>query len=270
MRIAVLIKQILDPAGIVVRRDKERIFVNVEEYIINPGDKNALEAALQIKDDTFETEVVAVCLGPPRADDALREALAMGADAAYLLSDELFEQVDQTGTARVLATALEKVDPDLVIAGRVIGKRGVGQIGPRIAERLDLAQITDVHELAVVDGTVKATRRWGQGYATVIAPLPALITMAPAANNPRYPNGARIMSAYREWEVLVWDATELGLDEVDLAPRIVFRSQSFAPPLEVGEVIRGDAAEAARELLAILKSQRILGDHQSPADEGGN
>jgi electron transfer flavoprotein beta subunit len=260
MRIVVLIKQILNPAGITVRRDLERIFVNVEEYIISPGDKNALEAALQIKDAAPETEVVAISLGPPRADDALREALAMGADAAYLLSDPTFEEVDVAGAARILAAAVRKLGAELVITGREAGDTAAGQIGPRLAELLDMAQITDVHALAVENGTVQATRRWGEGYAAVTAPLPAVVTVAPEVNKPRYPHGARIMNAYRQQEVPVWDAAELGLSAADLIPLTTFRGQSFPPPLEKGELLRGDPAEVARELVGILRLLPVISD----------
>ena len=258
MRIVVLIKQILDEAGVTVRRDKERIFVNVEEYIISPGDKNGLEAGLQIKDAMPETEVVVISMGSLRTDAALREALAMGADAAYLLSDQAFESVDLAVTARILATAVEKIGADLVIAGREAGDAAAGQIGPRLAELLGIAQITDVQRLILRDSSVRATRRWGRGYADVEASLPALITVAPGINQPRYAHGARIMNAYREWEVLVWGTAELGLEDVDLTPLTAFRAQSFPPALDKGELIRGDPADVAYDLANILRSQKLI------------
>ena len=258
MRIVVLIKQILDEAGVTVRRDKERIFVNVEEYIISPGDKNGLEAALQIKDAMPETEVAVISMGAPRTDDALREALAMGADAAYLLSDRAFEAVDLAVTARILAAAVEKIGADLVIAGREAGDAAAGQIGPRLAELLGAAQITDVQRLSVRDSSVRATRRWGRGYADVEAPLPALISVAPGINQPRYAHGTRIMNAYREWEVPVWGTAELGLEDVDLTPLTAFRSENFPPALETGEIIRGDPADIALDLANILRSQKLI------------
>src|SRR5512143_1575203 len=106
MKIIALIKQILDPRGITVRRDKERIFVNVEEYIIDPGSKAAIEAALRLKGES--DEVIAVSMGKAQADDALREALAMGCDAAYLVSDKALKDADISLTVRVLAAAVEK------------------------------------------------------------------------------------------------------------------------------------------------------------------
>jgi electron transfer flavoprotein beta subunit len=251
MKIVALIKQILDPQGVVVRRDKERIFVNKEAYIIAPGDKNGLEAALRIKDAWPDTEVVAVSLGPLRADDALREALAMGVDIAYLLHDDAFAEVDLPGVARILATAVSLINPDLIITGRESGSDAAGQIGPRLAEIMDVAQMTDVHSLTVSDGAVQAVRRWEDGYATVTAALPAVITIAPGVNQPRYPHGARIMNAYRDWEVSIWDAADLGLTAAVLCPLTEFRSESFAAPLVVGERLRGEPEQIAR----VLKSE---------------
>ena len=166
MKIIVPIKQILDPRGITFRRDKERMFVNIEEYIIGPGSKAAVEAALRLK-ETGSAQVIAISVGQPQADDALREALAMGCDAAYLLTDPAFKDADITVTTRILAAAVEKLDgADLIVVGRQSGDTAAGQIGPRLAQAVDYAQITDVYALAVSDGALPATRLWGQGYAT--------------------------------------------------------------------------------------------------------
>ena len=254
MNIVVLIKQILDPDGVIVRRDKERIFVNKESYIIAPGDKNGLEAALQIKDALTNTNVAVVSLGPQQSDDALREALAMGANDAYLLHDEAFENVDLSGVARILAEAVSRLNPDLIITGRESGSDAAGQIGPRVAEILDVAQIIDVHRLAVSDGAVTAVRRWGDGYAAVKADLPVLVTVAPGLNQPRYPHGARIMNAYHDWQVALWRVADLGLDTDSIAPLTEFRGQSFAPPLVVGERLRGNPEQIAEVLLSEINA----------------
>jgi electron transfer flavoprotein beta subunit len=259
MKIVVPIKQILDPRGITVRRDKERIFVNREEFIIGPGSKAAVEAALRLK-EAGEATVVALSMGKPQADDALREALAMGCDEAYLLSDKALEDADISVTARVLAAAVEKLGgADLIVTGREAGDTGTGQIGPRLAQALGYTQVTDVYALAVDGDTLQATRRWGEGYAAVETSLPALATVAPEAFPPRYAHGARIMNAYREWEVSVWDAEDLELAEAALTPLLAFRGESFPPPLEVGEIYRGDPASVAQDAVMTLKQQRLIG-----------
>jgi len=259
MKIIVLIKQVLDPTGILVRRDKEKMFINREEYILGPDSKAALEAALRLK-DAGGAEVIALSLGKPRAEDALREALAMGCDAAYLLSDEAFDQADIPVATNVLAAAAHKLGgADLIVAGRESGDTSAGQIGSRLAEALNYAQVTDVHALTGEPGAIQATRRWGSGYATVRATLPAVATVAPEAFPSRYAHGARIMNAYREWQVTAWNAADLGLDEAALKPLLAFRGESFPPPLPVGEQVKGAPASAAHELITALKLQKVIG-----------
>jgi electron transfer flavoprotein beta subunit len=258
MKILVPIKQILDPKGVTVRRDKERIFVNVEEYIVDPASKAAVEAALRVRGDG--DEVIALSAGEPRADDALREALAMGCDAAYLLSDQAFKDADVSAVARILAAAVQKLGgADLIVTGRKSSDTGSGQIGPRLAEALGYAQITAAYSLATGDGRLQAVRRWGKGYAAVEVELPAVVTVAPEAFPPRYAHGARIMNAYREWDVPVWNASDLDLDEVALQPLLAFRSQTFPPPLEIGETFRGDPATVAQDVIMALKLQKLVG-----------
>jgi electron transfer flavoprotein beta subunit len=259
MRVIVPIKQILDPSGVTVNRRAERIFINREEYIINPNDKNALEEALKLKDERG-AEVVAVTMGPERADDALREAMAMGADSAFLLTDEAFEKADISVATIVLGKAIKKIgDYDLIIAGCQAADTGSGQLGPRLAEYLDLPQITEVRELvAADDGQVRAKRNQGKGYAEVDTSLPALLTVAQDANQPRYPTGAGIINAYREWEVTVWGASDLGLEAEELQPLTEEKRISFPPERELGAKITGAPEEAARELVQYLKVSRVI------------
>jgi electron transfer flavoprotein beta subunit len=259
MKIVVLVKQILDPAGLTFRRDKERMFVNREEYIVGSDSKAAIEAALRLRDAGGEHTLIALCMGQPHADDALREALAMGCDRATLLTDEAFSRADITVTANVLSAAIQKLgEADLIIAGRESGDIGAGQIGPRLAQALDYAQATDVYGLAFSDGAVQTTRRWGQGYAAASASLPAVVSVAPEAFPPRYAHGARIMSAYRDWDVVVWGAADLDLDEAALEPLLALRSESFPPPLEVGEVLQGDPDDLAEEAIMALRLQKLI------------
>lgn len=257
MRIAVPIKQILDPAGVTVRADKERIFVNVESYIIRPADRVALEAALQLKNGQSDVEVVALSLGPQRADDALREAMAMGADQAYLLLDPLFEELDPAGIARVLAAAVNRIHPDLIITSWDDDDIDAKQVGPRLAELQGLTQITDVVQLALQGDKVVATRRWEEGYAAVQAPLPVLISVAPDAYLPRYMHAARIINAYQDWAVTVWIAADLEIEPADLTPVLHFRAQSFAPVAPTGELLRGDPKDVAHELAGVLKYELL-------------
>jgi electron transfer flavoprotein alpha/beta subunit len=259
MKVITLAKQILDPRGITVRRDKEKIFVNREDYIIDPGSKAAIEAALRI-DAGGDKIVLALSMGEQRADDALREALAMGCNGAYLLSDPALAQADISVTAHVLAAAVKKLGgADLIVAGCAAGDTGSGQIGPRVAEALGYAQITDVYDFTVEQESLQAKRRWGAGYAAIRVHLPAVVTVASEAFPPRYPHGAGIMSAYREWNVPTWDAADLELTETEMLPLLAFRGESFPPPLETGEQFRGDPVSVAHEVVTALKLARLIG-----------
>jgi electron transfer flavoprotein beta subunit len=257
MRIVVAVKQILDPRGISVRRDKERMFINREEYIVDPSSKSAIEAALRLKEASDAT-VIALSAGEPRAEEALREALAMGCDEAYLLCDNALRGADISVTVNVLAAAIRKLGGvDLVVAGRAAGDTSAGQTGPRLAEALSYAQITDAYALALEGSRVQAARRWGRGYAAVEAPFPAVITVAPEAFPPRFAPGARIMNAYSLWQVPLWSAAELELDTAALTPLLSFRGETFPAPLE-GERLRGNAARVAQDLVTALRQQHLV------------
>ncbi len=254
MRIIVTIKQVLDPAGFTVHRRLERVFINREDYVINPNDRNALEEALRLK-DAHGAEVIAVSLGEPRVDDALREALAMGADQAFLLTDAALADVDAAAAALILGQAIEKIgDYDLILTGQRALDTGASQIGPRLAEYLGLPQVLEVRGVSGLDnGKLRAKRKWKEGYAEVEVGLPALLSVAPQANQPRYPHGARIMNAYREWEVTTWSLADLGLTEEELNPLIGLQRKTFPPERTLGELITGAPDEAARELAQLLR-----------------
>ena len=260
MRIVVPIKQILDPSGITFRRDKERMFINREDYVIGPGSSAAIEAALRIKDELPDSvQVVALSMGPSRVDDALREALAMGCDAAYRITDKAFQGADQSATARILAAAIEVLGgADLVITGTASGDTGSGQLGPRLAGALGYSQVSGVYALAATETGLRATRSWRDRFASVATPLPAVVTVTPEAFPARYAHGARIMNAYREWDVTLWDAHDLGLDETGLEPLLVARGESFPPPLDAGEQYRGEPAAMAQEVVVALRLQRLI------------
>jgi len=254
MRVIVPIKQILDPTGFTVHRRLERVFVNIENYIINPNDKNALEEALRLK-DAYGAEVIVLSLGEPRVDDALREALAMGADRAFLLTDEAFAKADAAAAVLILGKAIEKIgDYDLVLTGQRALDTGASQIGPRLAEYLGLPQVLEVREVSGLDnGKLRAKRNWKGGYAEVEVSMPALLGIAPQANQPRLPHGARIMNAYREWEVTTWGLADLGLTEEELSPLIRLQREAFPPERTLGEIVAGTPEEAAKELAQVLR-----------------
>ena len=143
---------------------------------------------------------------------------------------------------------------DLIITGQRALDTGASQIGPRLAEYLDLPQVLEVREVSgLSNGKLRAKRNWKAGFAEVEVGLPALLSVAPQANEPRYPHGARIMSAYREWKVTTWGLGDLGLTEEELSPLIGLQRKAFPPERTLGELLTGAPDEAARELAQLLR-----------------
>ena len=155
MKIAVILGQVLNPAGIVVNRRRGRIFVNREEYVMQPADACALEAALRVKDGG-NAEVVALPRGPLPDDDVLRQALSMGVDQAIILSGDGLGGADDAVMTRVLAAVVERLgDIDLILTGATTLDIGQGQLGPRLAEALGWPQIVDAWAVRVVGDHVE-------------------------------------------------------------------------------------------------------------------
>jgi electron transfer flavoprotein beta subunit len=261
MKIVVMIKQVPDTTEVKLDPKTGTLIREGVPSIINPEDKNALEEALKLK-ESMGAHVVVVSMGPPQAEDALREALAMGADEAILLTDRAFAGADTWATATTLGYALKKIgDFDLVLAGRQAIDGDTAQVGPQLAEFLKLPQITYVREFAVEDGQVRAKRLLEDGYEEIEAHLPALLTIIKEANKPRYPHAGAIMTAYRERKVTLWGVKDIDADPEKLglkgSPTQVKRSFS-PPPKEPGQIIQSGPAEAAKDLVAILRGKNII------------
>ncbi|MDR3318510.1 MAG: electron transfer flavoprotein subunit beta/FixA family protein [Clostridiales bacterium] len=195
MNIIVTVKQVpntseikIDPVTNTLKRDGV-------PSIINPDDKAALEEALVLK-DKYGARVTAVCMGPAQADKALREALAMGADCAVLISDRAFAGSDTLATSKILAAAISKLGYDLIICGRQAIDGDTAQVGPQIAEHLNIPQVTYVQKIDYnkANGEFTVTR-WYEEYTQTIAVVgPALFTVLSGANKPRYMRVAGIVA----------------------------------------------------------------------------
>ncbi|MBU0495258.1 MAG: electron transfer flavoprotein subunit beta/FixA family protein [Chloroflexi bacterium] len=262
MRIVVCIKQVPDTNEVKLDPRTGTLIREGVPSIINPEDKNAIEEALKLREAGLETEIIVITMGPPQADAALREALAMGADRAILLSDRAFAGSDTWATANALGLAVEHLgDYGLVLCGRQAIDGDTAQVGPQLAEYLDIPQVTYVRELEIVDGKVRAKRTLEDGYEEIDAPLPALLTITDQANTPRYPRAAGIFSAYREQTVEIWGAKEVNADEEKLglkgSPTQVKRS--FAPePKGTGEMLSGTDKEMTRSLVQRLRGKNLI------------
>jgi len=259
MRVIVLVGRVLDPSGIVVHRRAGRIFVNREEYIINPADRCALEAALHVK-DTTDAEIVALPRGPLPDDDVLRQALATGADRAVYLTGDGFAQADGVAAVRVLAAAVERLGgADLVLTGSTTLDTGQGQLGPRLAEALGWPQIVGAWQVAIqrfsesARGRVQAVLQQAGNYVAVEVDLPAVVTVLPGALKPRYPDGARLINVYSaEDAVEKWDVDEW-VNQTALQPLLEKRGQDFPPERERGVRLEGSPAEMAQALAEALR-----------------
>jgi len=251
-------KSEMDPKTGTVRRLADEIGI---PRVIGPLDRNALEAALRLK-ELAGGRVRAMTMDSPAAEEALREALAWGADEAILISDPAFAGADTLATARSLAAAIRKCGPfDMVLCGAWSYHGNTGQVGPQLAAMLDVAHIPFVtHFEFVSDTRVRARSEWEGEYAIAEAGLPLLITVNETINQPRHATLMGIMGA-RGREILHWDAATLGLpaDTVGLAgsPSRV-TGIALMSTARKKEVMRGDPEAVVGQLLEKLRQEGVL------------
>ncbi len=260
MRIIVCIKQVPDTSQVRIDPKKGTLIRQGVPSIINPEDKHALEEALRIK-ERCQGEVTVVTMGPPQAEKALREALAMGGDRAVLLTDRAFAGSDTHATAQVLAAAVRKIrDWDLVLCGRQAIDGDTAQVGPQLAEYLGVPQVTYACKLHLEDGCLVAERALEDGFEKVKTRLPALVTVTEEINSPRYPSIRGIVQAVK-MEIITWNSRDLGIEQgqagLDGSPTKVNKTYTPKPRGE-GEVIPGSPGEAARALLARLRERKVI------------
>jgi electron transfer flavoprotein beta subunit len=194
MKIAVCVKQVPEAAHLRIDPGSKRLDRG-GEGALNAFDANAVEEALRLKDATGDGEVVVVSLGPAKAQDALRKALAMGADRAVLVSDDAAAGSDLIATSYALAKALERESPDLVLFGQQAGDSDGAVLWGAVAERLRRPVVSQAAELNHADGKLTVKRQTEFGYDVIEAPLPAVVAVSDAINEPRYPSLKGIMGA---------------------------------------------------------------------------
>lgn len=262
MRIAVCVKQVPDTNEIRINPETGTLIRDGVPSILNNDDANALEQALQIKDLQPDTEVVAITMGPPQAKEMLQECIAMGADQAILLSDRALGGSDTWATSNALAAGIKKAGPfDLIFAGRQAIDGDTAQVGPQIAEKLGLPQVTYVKEFELKDGKVTVKRALEDGYEKLRLSLPCVLTAIKELNTPRYMSVPGILKAAKT-EITVWSADDIGVDKTTVglkaSPTNVFRS--FTPkPKGKGMTVEGDTPkEQAEHLLADLRKKHII------------
>ena len=259
MKIAVCVKQVPDTTEVRIDPVKGTLIREGVPSILNPDDANALEAALQLKDKDPKTKVCVISMGPPQAEDMLRECLAMGADEAYLLSDRAFGGADTCATSTTIAAGIKKIGKvDLVLAGRQAIDGDTAQVGPQVAFRLPV--VTYVEDIKIKGKKAEVKRMLEDGYEKIEIQLPCLLTAVKELNTPRYMTVAGIMNAY-EKPITVWNHEDVKLDPADCglnaSPTQVFRSFT-PPPKGQGEMITGTAQKAAATLVKKLKEKHAI------------
>ena len=218
MKIVVCIKQVPDTAEVKLDPKTGTLIRDGVPSIINHDDKAGLEAALQLREKVGGT-VTVVCMGPPQADVALREALAMGADDAYLLSAREFGGSDTYATATIIATGLKKIGFDLVITGRQAIDGDTAQVGPQIAEQLKIPQVSYAEQLDVEGDSVIVKRQYEDQSHMLKVKMPCLVTALSELTEPRYMHAGGIVDAYNK-EITVWGFNDL---KDDLNPEWIGR-----------------------------------------------
>jgi electron transfer flavoprotein beta subunit len=228
--------------------------------VVNPLDRHAIEQAVQLREARGGT-VTLLSMAPPEAEEQLSEALAMGGDRAFLLSDPAFAGADSLATARCLAAAVRKAGPaDLVFCGAYSLDGSTSQVGPQVAELLDLPDLTHVVGLAVDGDALRARCLANDGEVVYDCALPAVVTFDKGANVPRLPTMRGIMRAAAAG-VVRWTAADLGLaaGEVGLAGSPTQMANIFTPAVgRKGEMLEGPPNQVAAALFQKLRADRLV------------
>ncbi|WP_028924751.1 electron transfer flavoprotein subunit beta/FixA family protein [Pseudonocardia acaciae] len=261
MNIVVLVKQVPDTYSERKLADADHTLDrDASDAVIDEINERAVEAALQLK-EAHDGEVTVVCVGPDRANEAIRKALSMGADKAVHLSDEALHGSDAVQTARALAKVIGTVDGgfDLVVAGNEASDGRTGAVPAMVADVLGLPALTHAQELAVEGTTVNVTRGTDDGITKLTAELPALVSVGEKINEPRYPSFKGIMAAKKK-PVAALTLADAGIDagEVGLANALsTVTAAAPKPPKSGGEKVE-DEGDGGTKIAEYLVAQKII------------
>lgn len=262
MKVIVCMKQVPDTNEVGIDPVKGTLIREGVPSIINPDDKNAIEEAVRIKESMEDVQVTIITMGPPQAEAALREALAMGADEAILLSDREFAGSDTWATSAILAAAINKIgDYDIIFCGGQSIDGATAQVGPKIAEHLRLPQVTYVSNVKINGNEVITHRVVEDGYYVVKSPMPVLLTAIKDLNNPRYPSIKGIYKAYREKKIKIWNVDDIIVDRehIGLKGSPTNIKSSFTPSVQLkGEILSGTTKEVINKLIVNLREKQVI------------
>lgn len=259
MNIVVCLKQVPDTAVVKIDPKTGTLIRDGVPSIINPEDKHALEAALQLKDN-YGAHVTVISMGPPKAKNALREALCMGADEAILLTDRAFGGADTLATSKTIAAAIKELEYDIIFAGRQAIDGDTAQVGPEIAEHLNVPQVTYVQDVKVEEDGLIVNRALEDGYELIKVKTPVLLTAIEELNHPRYMNVQYIFDTVnKEVKMMAAADIDVPVDELGLkgSPTKVKKSMTKEAK-GAGEIIKESAPEAVAYVLGRLKEKHYI------------
>jgi len=261
VNVVVCLKQVPGTTEVKIDPETNNLIRQGIKNIINPFDTYALEEGVRIKEQCGG-KVTVISMGPPQAEEMLREAISLAADEAVLLSDKDFAGADTWATAYTLAAAINKLGQyDIVICGRQTVDGDTGQVGPEITEMLGVPLVAYVNQIEEIsDGQIRVRRMIDEGYEVIQSPLPAVITVTKDINVPRLPS-LRGIARSESAVIPAWDAQELGAE-----PTKVGMSGSFTRVVKIffpqrtsqAEVFQGEPEEQVDRLVDKLKSARLV------------
>lgn len=265
MNIVVCIKQVPDTNEVRLDPVTNTLIRDGVPSIINPDDKSGLEVALRLKDENPDIHVTVLSMGPPQAQEAIREALAMGADEGILVSDRAFGGADTWSTSCTITAALQHLDFDLIICGRQAIDGDTAQVGPQIAEHIGVPQVSYVQELELDDDKkgITVKRQFEDRYHTINIKFPCLITAIAELAEPRYMTIGKVFEAYQK-EIKVWgledikdklDMANIGLKGSPTKVRKSFPKQGKGKGVLLTDLT---ADEAAQAIVAKLQEKYII------------
>ena len=261
MNIVVCVKQVPNTNEVRIDPVKGTLIRDGVESILNPDDANALEEALLLKDQNEDVKVTVLSMGPPQASEVLVECLAKGADEAVLISDRAFGGADSWATSNTLSAAIKKInDYDIIFAGRQAIDGDTAQVGPQIAEKLNIPQVTYVQDFSLNKDSVTVQRQLEDGYELIEVKTPVLLTTIKELNTPRYMSVKGIQDAYKT-DIPVWGLNDIDVDPalvgLKASPTKVFKS-FVNPPKGAGMMLEGTTKEKVESLFINLKDKHII------------
>ena len=262
MKIIVTVKQVPHTDNVKIHPKTGTLIREGVPGIINPEDKNAIEEALRIKESHDDVEITVLSMGPPQAERVLREALSMGADRAFLVSDRAFAGADTLATSYVLSVAVKKIgEYDLILCGTQAIDGETGQVGPQLAEGLGLPQATYAEKITIQENRVTVKSNFGSATRVVEMKMPALITVSSRSNKPRFKTMNSVLKAYRDKTVVTWSKNDLKLNplRIGINGSPTWVKKTFRPRhSREGLEIHKQAVKSAEDILDFMLEKALL------------